>query len=235
MKKKEQNVAKGKKKAAPKSAAKKSSAKKPAAKKPAAKKPVAKKSVAKKSALKKTAVKKTAAKKAASKKTTAPKTSANKVTAKTSAKAPAKTSKTPAKVSSSSATKTTSSSNAKATSNMTAKPAMSSAKKSSSENLDLSGFITPLDDRVLVLPKEKETMTAGGLFIPDTAGEQGSYVEGLVVSVGRGHRSPKGHLRPMDVQLGDRILFSKFSGNDLKIQDYNLLILREADVLGVVS
>lgn len=90
----------------------------------------------------------------------------------------------------------------------------------------------PLDDR-LVVGVEHFEKTAGGLFIPATVTDQPQ--RGKVVAVGRGHRSKKGKIRPMDVKVGDEILFAPYSGTKLEIQGQNLLILREEDVLGVVS
>ncbi|KYG67456.1 hypothetical protein AZI86_03635 [Bdellovibrio bacteriovorus] len=78
-------------------------------------------------------------------------------------------------------------------------------------------------------------MTAGGLYIPDTVADVSGNLQGHVVAVGRGHLGKKGHVRPMDVKVGDKIVFSEFAGTKITIQNQNLIILREGDVLGVVS
>lgn len=105
----------------------------------------------------------------------------------------------------------------------------------SEKKLDLTNFVTPLDDRVLVQISGAEKMTAGGLYIPDTVADTSGNLEGVVVAVGRGHLNKKGHVRPMDVRVGDRVVFAEYSGSKIKIQNEDLIILREADVMGVVS
>ena len=91
----------------------------------------------------------------------------------------------------------------------------------------------PLHDRVLVRRIEAEEKTAGGIIIPDTAKEK--PMEGEVIAVGPGARNEKGELFPLDVKAGDRILFGKYSGSEIKIDGEEHLILREEDVLGVVE
>ena len=93
--------------------------------------------------------------------------------------------------------------------------------------------VKPLYDRILVKRVEEETKTAGGLFIPDTAQEKPQ--EGMVVAVGSGKIQEDGSLRKLDVKAGDKILFSKYAGNDIKIDGVEHLILREEDVLGVLE
>lgn len=116
------------------------------------------------------------------------------------------------------------------------KPAASHLVKSAPKKvLDLSDFVTPLDDRLLVQISGTEKMTAGGLYIPDTVADTSGNLEGYVVAVGRGHLSKKGHVRPMDVTVGDRVVFSEYAGSKIKIQNEDLIILREGDVMGVVS
>ena len=90
----------------------------------------------------------------------------------------------------------------------------------------------PLHDRVVVRRIEADTKTTGGIIIPDTAKEK--PMEGEVVSVGPGARNDKGELVPMDVKAGDRILFGKWSGTEVKIDGQDLLIMKESDVMGVV-
>jgi len=91
---------------------------------------------------------------------------------------------------------------------------------------------TPLHDRVLVRRIESEAKTAGGLIIPDTAKEKPQ--EGEVVACGEGARKDSGELIPMAVKAGDRILFGKWSGTEVKIDGEDLLIMKESDILGVI-
>ena len=91
----------------------------------------------------------------------------------------------------------------------------------------------PLGDRVLVKRVEEEEKTKGGINIPDTAKEKPQ--EGEVVAVGPGARDDNGKLQPLDVKAGDRILFGKWSGTEVKIDGKDLLIMKESDVLGVVE
>ena len=91
----------------------------------------------------------------------------------------------------------------------------------------------PLHDRVLVRRVEAEEKTAGGIIIPDTAQEKPQ--EGEVISVGSGARSEDGKVTPLDVKAGDRILFGKWSGTEVKIAGEDLLIMKESDILGVVA
>jgi chaperonin GroES len=92
---------------------------------------------------------------------------------------------------------------------------------------------TPLHDRVVVKRVEGEEKTKGGLIIPDTAKEKPS--EGEVIAVGEGARKDSGELIPMTVKPGDRILFGKWSGTEVKIEGEDLLIMKESDILGVIS
>ena len=92
---------------------------------------------------------------------------------------------------------------------------------------------TPLHDRVLVKRIEGEEKTKGGLIIPDTAKEKPS--EGEVVAVGAGARKDSGELIPMAVKAGDRILFGKWSGTEVKVDGEDLLIMKESDILGIIS
>ena len=91
----------------------------------------------------------------------------------------------------------------------------------------------PLHDRVLVRRVEAEEKTAGGIIIPDTAQEKPQ--EGEVISVGSGARADDGKVTPLDVKAGDRILFGKWSGTEVKIAGEDLLIMKESDILGVVG
>ncbi|MCH2163191.1 MAG: co-chaperone GroES [Marinovum sp.] len=92
---------------------------------------------------------------------------------------------------------------------------------------------TPLHDRVLVRRVESEEKTAGGLIIPDSAKEKPS--EGEVVSVGAGARKDSGELIEMAVSAGDRILFGKWSGTEVTVEGEELLIMKESDILGILS
>jgi len=91
----------------------------------------------------------------------------------------------------------------------------------------------PLHDRVLVRRVNAEEKTAGGIIIPDTAKEKPQ--EGEVVAVGAGTLNEKGDLRPLDVKAGDRILFGKWSGTEVKLNGEELLIMKESDVMGILA
>ena len=91
----------------------------------------------------------------------------------------------------------------------------------------------PLHDRVLVRRIEAEEKTAGGIISPDSAKEKPS--EGEVVSVGSGARAENGTITPMDLKAGDKILFGKWSGTEVKVNGEDLLIMKESDVLGVIA
>lgn len=91
----------------------------------------------------------------------------------------------------------------------------------------------PLHDRVLVRRVEAEEKTAGGIIIPDSAKEKPQ--EGEVVSVGSGARNEQGAITPLDVKAGDRILFGKWSGTEVKVDGEDLIIMKESDILGIVG
>ena len=91
----------------------------------------------------------------------------------------------------------------------------------------------PLHDRVLVRRVEAEEKTAGGIIIPDTAKEKPS--EGVIVSVGPGARDDAGKVTPLDVKSGDRVLFGKWSGTEVKVNGEDLLIMKESDIMGVIE
>ena|SRR5580693_2945058 len=91
----------------------------------------------------------------------------------------------------------------------------------------------PLHDRVVVKRVEEEGKTKGGIIIPDTAKEK--PMEGEIVAVGPGARDEKGTLVPLDVKKGDRILFGKWSGTEIKIDGVDLLIMKESDVMGIIE
>ncbi|MBR0902716.1 co-chaperone GroES [Bradyrhizobium liaoningense] len=91
----------------------------------------------------------------------------------------------------------------------------------------------PLHDRVLVRRVDAEEKTSGGIIIPDTAKEKPQ--QGEIIAVGPGGRNEQGQLVPLDVKTGDRVLFAKWSGTEVKIDGKELLIMRESDLLGVVE
>ena len=93
--------------------------------------------------------------------------------------------------------------------------------------------LRPLHDRVIVKRLEQETKTASGIVIPDNAAEKPD--QGEVLAVGPGKRNDKGELVPLDVKAGDRILFGKYSGSDIKIDGNEYMIMREDEVLGVLE
>ncbi|WP_207478769.1 co-chaperone GroES [Arenibaculum pallidiluteum] len=91
----------------------------------------------------------------------------------------------------------------------------------------------PLHDRVLVKPIEQETKTAGGIIIPDTAKEK--PMQGEVLAVGTGARGEDGKVTPLDVKVGDKVLYGKWSGTEIKIESDTLLVMRESDLMGVIE
>ena len=93
--------------------------------------------------------------------------------------------------------------------------------------------IRPLHDRVIVKRLEEERFSACGFVIPDSAAEK--PVQGMVVAVGKGKILEDGNVRPLDVKVGDKILFGKYSGSEVKIDDKEYLILREEDVLAILE
>ncbi len=93
--------------------------------------------------------------------------------------------------------------------------------------------IRPLQDRVIVKRVEEQGKTKGGIIIPDTAKEK--PMEGKVIAVGKGKVLEDGKVHPLDLKVGDRILFGKYSGTEIKIEEEEHLIMREDDVLGVIE
>jgi chaperonin GroES len=91
----------------------------------------------------------------------------------------------------------------------------------------------PLHDRVVVKRVEAEEKTAGGIIIPDTAKEK--PIEGEVIAVGPGARNERGEIVPLDVKVGDRVLFGKWSGTEVKIEGEELLIMKESDIMGIIE
>jgi chaperonin GroES len=93
--------------------------------------------------------------------------------------------------------------------------------------------LRPLHDRVLVRRVEQEAKTTGGIIIPDTAQEK--PMEGDVIAVGPGVRGEDGQVHPLDVKVGDRVLFAKWSGTEVKIDGEELMIMKESDVIGIID
>ena len=93
--------------------------------------------------------------------------------------------------------------------------------------------IRPLHDRVIVRREEEERMSAGGIVIPDTAAEK--PIRGEVVATGKGKRLDGGSVRPLDVKEGDKVLFGKYSGTEVKVDGEDLLVMREEDIMAVVD
>ncbi len=94
-------------------------------------------------------------------------------------------------------------------------------------------MIRPLQDRILVKRIEEEAKTAGGIFIPDTAKEKPQ--KGEIVAAGKGKKTEDGKLIPIDVKAGDKVLFGKYAGTEVKIEGEEYLIMREDDILGVIE
>ena len=93
--------------------------------------------------------------------------------------------------------------------------------------------IRPLHDRVIIRRMEEETTTAGGIVIPDSATEK--PIRGEVIAVGNGKILDTGEVRPLDVKAGDKVLFGKYSGTEVKVDGQELLVMREEDIMGVLE
>jgi len=147
-------------------------------------------------------------------------------------KAKAKTKpKTKAKAKVNIKTKTPAKTKVKAKAKSSAKPKASVTPKASSASLEK--LISPLADRLVVRVQGPSEKTAGGLFIPGTASERPN--QGVVLACGPGGKNKKGHLKPLDVKKGDTILFNAFAGISAEIEGEEVLILREEEVLGILS
>jgi len=94
--------------------------------------------------------------------------------------------------------------------------------------------IRPLADRVVIKPQEKEEKTRGGIYLPDTASKEKPQ-EGIIMAVGDGKVDDKGKRTPIGVKTGDKVLFAKYAGTEIKIEDEDYLILAEKDILAVVN
>lgn len=176
---------------------------------------VAKKATAKKSIAKKPTTKKSTAKKSTAKKVVKKTKTSTKVKTKSSVKhqvAKSKVTKKPVAI----------------------RPVAVSVKKV--EKIDYSKAITPLGDRLVVrVANGGERVTAGGLIIPDTVSQATGYLKAQVLAVGSGAKSKKGHLKPLDVKIGDEVLFSEYAGTKIKFGQEEVQIIHESDVMGVVQ
>ncbi|MFN7729621.1 MAG: co-chaperone GroES [Bdellovibrio sp.] len=175
--------------------------------------------------------KKTAPKKVAKK--VAQKSNKVKATVKAKIKAKVKTKATPKK----SAAKPTAKPAAKKAINKAAKtPAKAAAKVSKTPTLKMitGKSISPLDDRVVLVPIEAPKMTAGGLHIPDSA-ELSGNLKAKVLAVGRGHLDKKGKIHPIELQVGDEVLFAAHAGSKITWAGQDLIVVRESDILGIVE
>ena len=114
-----------------------------------------------------------------------------------------------------------------------AKKSLASSKTKGVARSNMQDVFSPLDDRVLVERAGVAERTAGGLFIPDMVTERPN--EGTVLAVGRGGRDKKGRLRPLDVRVGDKVMFTKWAGSECSIGEKELVILHESDIYGIVS
>lgn len=188
----------------------------------------------------KTKTSKTVTNKTRTKKATAKAKPTSKVATKTNTKAkPKTTSKVATKAKSiktgkskASQTKLKKGANYKAT--PTAVLPAAAQKKFDPEALSsLEGLFTPLDNRVLAVVDLEEQKTTGGLYIPEVA--QTKPFTGIVIAHGPGHRSKKGKLRPVAVQKGDRILFDKYGGQKIMLENHDVVILREDEIIGVLT
>jgi chaperonin GroES len=93
--------------------------------------------------------------------------------------------------------------------------------------------IRPLHDRVVIRRMEEERTSSGGIVIPDSAAEK--PIQGEVVAVGKGKLLDNGDVRPLDVKVGDRVLFGKYSGNEVKVSGEEVVVMREDDIMGVIE
>lgn len=101
--------------------------------------------------------------------------------------------------------------------------------------VDYTKAITPLADRLVIRLVEGEKVTAGGLIIPDSVNTAIGYLKGLVLAIGSGTKNKKGFVKPMDVKIGDTVLFSQYSGIKVNFNSEDLQIIKETDVMGIVN
>jgi chaperonin GroES len=112
-------------------------------------------------------------------------------------------------------------------------PGSRGCRLSTLRNGDFAMKIRPLHDRVIVKRMEEERKTASGIVIPDTAAEKPD--QGEIIAVGTGKKDDQGKLIPLDVKVGDRVLFGKYAGQTVKVEGEELLVMREEDIMGVVE
>lgn len=110
---------------------------------------------------------------------------------------------------------------------------LADARENRPAKIDWNSYLTPIDDRVLVELTKPAEKTAGGLFIPDMARERAN--NGRVVAVGPGKRDKKGRRRPLDVRIGEKIMYADYAGSKLELEGRNLLLINESDILGVIE
>ena len=91
----------------------------------------------------------------------------------------------------------------------------------------------PLHDRIAVKPIQQEEKTSGGIIIPDTAKEK--PIQGEVVAVGKGTKSENGTVHPLEIKVGDKVLYGKWAGTEVKVDDLDLVIMKESDVMGIIA
>ncbi len=96
----------------------------------------------------------------------------------------------------------------------------------------MNSNLTPLGDRVVIKPAEEEEKTTGGIYLPETANKDKPF-KGEVVAVGRGKLNEKGERLPLEVKVGDKVIYSKYAGTEIKLDEQKLLIVREEDILAV--
>jgi len=182
--------------------------------------------------------KKPAAKKAAVKKV---KKSAPAKSAKPKAKAKVKAVKAKPKVKATKVVKAKAQPKAKIKAKAAAKPQAKAQPKAKVaaltpvKKVDYSKAITPLGDRLVVRVSAHERITAGGLIIPDTVSEATGFLKATVLAIGRGVQNKKGFIKTMDVQVGDSVLFSQYSGTKVNFNAEELQIIHETDVMGIVQ
>ena len=108
------------------------------------------------------------------------------------------------------------------------------SKKTLKNDIDWNSKLSPLADKVVVIPEEPSLKTSGGIIIPDTANME-RPLKGRVVAVGNGGHNKKGRLRPLDVQVGDNVFYNKFGGTEVVVEGHQALILKEEDILGIIG
>ena len=168
-------------------------------------------------------------------KTKTPKKSNLKTKAKTNSnsKTASKKSKPALKTASKTASKPAVKANSNAKTNATKSVSTKSKAIAKSVVSALPAKFQPLGDRVLVQIQSSEKMSAGGLYIPDTVVDVSGNIKAHVVAVGQGHTNKKGHLRPMDVQIGDTVLVADYAGEKVQINSQEYRVLHETDILGI--